>query len=136
MEVKYYSGYFLSTRLFLISERWGLPSLIVFSLLSLQSDHSIVNFNLTTYSGERGPGVWKFNCSFLKDNEYTHFISNIIHSANTTDQYQSLALKWDFIKYQLRKVSSNYGKIRATERSKNETETIEKKHFKLREILS
>ncbi|KAJ8039623.1 hypothetical protein HOLleu_13674 [Holothuria leucospilota] len=70
------------------------------------------------YSEKRGPGLWKLNCSFLKDKEYTQLINDTIHSSDLTNQCQNPALKWEFLKYQIRKVSLEYGGRKAKERRK------------------
>ena len=44
-----------------------------------RSDHySLIELILTTCKFERGRGLWKFNCSFLKDKEYVICINNLI----------------------------------------------------------
>ena len=42
-----------------------------------RSDHSNIEL-LTFYKFERGRGLWKFNCSLLKDKEYLILINNLI----------------------------------------------------------
>ena len=43
-----------------------------------RSDHSIVVLTLTICKFQRGRGIWKFNCSLLKDKEYLITINNLI----------------------------------------------------------
>ena len=43
-----------------------------------RSDHSIVELIVTICRFQRGRGVWKFNCSLLKDKEYLITVNNLI----------------------------------------------------------
>ena len=43
-----------------------------------RSDHSLIELTLVTCKTERGRGLWKFNCSFLKDKEYLIHINDLI----------------------------------------------------------
>ena len=43
-----------------------------------RSDHSNIELLVTFYKFERGRGLWKFNCSLLKDKEYLILINNSI----------------------------------------------------------
>jgi exonuclease III len=47
-----------------------------------RSDHSIVELTLNLSKHKKGPGLWKFNNSLLKDNEYVNEIKKCI--ADTT----------------------------------------------------
>ena len=42
------------------------------------SDHSSKELNITLNNFIRGKGVWKFNCSLLKDPEYLTLINKTI----------------------------------------------------------
>ena len=43
-----------------------------------RSDHSMIELHLTICKFQRGRGLWKFNCSLLKDKEYLIYINNLI----------------------------------------------------------
>ena len=43
-----------------------------------RSDHSYIELLVTLCKFERGKGLWKFNCSLLKDKEYLITVNNII----------------------------------------------------------
>ena len=45
---------------------------------SYRSDHSSIQIKLLLNKFERGRGLWKFNCSLLKDKYYTEMINSII----------------------------------------------------------
>ena len=51
-----------------------------------RTDHSLVELHLTLSDQTRGPGLWKFNNSLLKDATYVEEIKQCIHS--TIDQYR------------------------------------------------
>ena len=43
-----------------------------------RTDHSIVEINLVFCKFTKGKGVWKFNCSLLKDSNYLELVNNLI----------------------------------------------------------
>ena len=43
-----------------------------------RSDHSVVELNLILSNLKRGPGLWKLNCSLLKNPEYLEMINKTI----------------------------------------------------------
>ena len=43
-----------------------------------KTDHSLISLSLNLINFSRGPGVWKFNTSLLKDQEYIAFVKNWI----------------------------------------------------------
>ena len=43
-----------------------------------RSDHSLIELTLITCKSERGRGLWKFDCSFLKDKKYLICINDLI----------------------------------------------------------
>ena len=52
---------------------------------NFNSDHSPVNANLVFDDSPRGPGLWKFNNSHLKDIEYINKVKQVIET--TKQQY-------------------------------------------------
>ena len=52
-----------------------------------KSDHSIVEIHLTLSNHQRGPGIWKFNNSLLKDTIFIEEVRQCIH--NTVLKYLS-----------------------------------------------
>ena len=46
--------------------------------LSYRSDQSIVEINILPSKLKRGKGIWKFNCSLLKDDKYISLVTKII----------------------------------------------------------
>ena len=45
-----------------------------------RTDHSIVQMTLVTCKFVKGKGIWKFNCSLLKNTEYVNMINSLIDS--------------------------------------------------------
>ena len=43
-----------------------------------RTDHSIVEINMFFCKFTKGKGVWKFNCSLLKDSIYLELVNNLI----------------------------------------------------------
>ena len=81
-------------------------------------DHSLVLFSL--FKGKvclRGKGFWKFNSSLTKDQNYITEIKKLICSVCTTNEsLYNRQLKWELLKYEVRKFSSNYTKQIAKEK--------------------
>ena len=60
-----------------------------------RSDHSIVTVHLRTPQKKRGPGVWKFNSSLLKDEQYEKVIKELV--TDTVRQYAIPIYRSDFV---------------------------------------
>ena len=82
-------------------------------LTGIQNDHSPVRSQCRSLDEERrGPFHWKFNNSLLLDSEYIELadseISNLIDPM--TLQTSDPRVKWEFIKYSIRKLTIKYSK--------------------------
>ena len=85
----------------------------------IQSDHSPIRIQCRSLDEERrGPSHWKFNNSLLLDSEYIDLadseISNLLDPM--TLQTSDPMVKWEFIKYNIRKLTVKYSKKRAKRR--------------------
>lgn len=70
----------------------------------------------TTASTNRGPGLWKFNCSLLKDKHYVELVKHKIEEFKKKYiDIDDKALKWDLIKCDIRGVTISYSKRKAKE---------------------
>jgi exonuclease III len=49
-----------------------------------RSDHSIIELNLTMSNIHRGKGLWKLNCSLLKNSQYVELINKVILDVKET----------------------------------------------------
>ena len=48
-----------------------------------RSDHSFIELKLVLNKFQRGKGVWKFNCSLLKNKEYLKIVNELIGRTRT-----------------------------------------------------
>ena len=85
---------------------------------SYKSDHSLITLEFRIGPAtERGPGMWKFNVSLLKDVEYVAKINTSISDfKDTYDNLEDKSLKWELIKCELRRETIYYCKCRARKR--------------------
>ena len=81
-------------------------------LPSILSDHSPVLLTLKFINeSAKGSGHWKLNVSLLENENYVREIKSLIDSC--TEKYkdlQNLNVKWELVKYEIRKFSIYFGK--------------------------
>ena len=89
-------------------------------LTPISTDHSSVLLSLSKEkSCLRGKGIWKFNSSLSKDQNYITEIKKMIRSFCTANKTLSnRQLKWELLKYEVRKFTINYTKHIAKEKRK------------------
>ena len=93
------------------------------------TDHSAIILNIDYFKeGNRGPSFWKLNNSLLNSEDYliglkTH-LKTIRQSLNK-EGVRNYQLRWEFIKYEIRKFSMKYSKAQALKR-RSKYEQIEK----------
>ena len=75
-------------------------------------------FSLSKEKGDiRSKGFWKFNSSLIKDQNYLNEIKDLIRNFNTKNDFEfSWQLKWEFLKYEIRKFTIHYAKGLVKER--------------------
>ena len=75
-------------------------------------------FSLSQEKGNiRSKGLWKFNSSLIKDQNYINEIKDLIRNFDTkNDCVCTRQLKWEFLKYEIRKFTIHYTKGLAKER--------------------
>jgi hypothetical protein len=85
---------------------------------SYKSDHSLITLDMSCgLASPRGPGMWKFNVSLLRDTEYVlKFNDWLAEFKDTYNNIDNKALKWDLIKCDIRRETIYYCKHRAKER--------------------
>ena len=78
------------------------------------SDHSGVLLTLrSSLAATRGPGVWKFNASFLSEPSFTRRINAFwLHWRYEKSRFQSLLQWWDVGETHLRAICGQYGATR------------------------
>ena len=81
---------------------------------SVRSDHSAITLSLKALANVRGKGYWKFNNSFLEEND---FISGITQEYQKWLQegevFENIMMTWEYVKYKIREFSIRYGKVKA-----------------------
>ena len=96
---------------------------------SFSSDHSslLLSYKKLPHSN-LGKNFWKFNCSLIHDELYVwkikKHIENIINSIDSDFNHQ---IKWEFLKYEIRKFSISFSKNKAKSMREKKL-NLEKKH--------
>ena len=82
---------------------------------SIAPDHNAIYISLSgSCESPRGPGLWKFNNTLLKDEEYVERVRETY--SNTVKYYREVANKgllWELIKMEIRSVTISYTKYKA-----------------------
>ena len=101
-------------------------------LTPISTDHSPVLFSLSVEKITiRGTGLWKFNSSLTKDQNYKTEIKKLIRNfSNENELLLNRQLKWELLKYEVRKFTIKYTKYVAKEKRqlKTKLENQLKKH--------
>ena len=88
-------------------------------LTSLSTDHSPVHLSLfKEHKHTKGNGFWKFNSSLIKDHMYVSEIKHLVSSFLSNISNMNAQLKWELLKYEIRKFTIDYTKRQAKERRK------------------
>ena len=92
-------------------------------LTPISTDHSPVLFSLSKEKNTiRGTGLWKFNSSLTKDQNYKTEIKNLIRIfSNENELLLNHQLKWELLKYEFRKFTIKYTKYVAKEKRQLKT---------------
>ena len=87
-------------------------------LTPVLTNHSPVIYSLSKENDyRRSKGFWKFKSSLTKDQNYITKIKKPIHSFCTTNEsLYNRQLKWEFLKYEVPKLITNYKKPVAKEK--------------------
>ena len=90
-------------------------------LTSLSTDHSPVRlFLFKVHKHTKGNGFWKFNSSLIKDHMCVSEIKHLISSFLSNVSNMNAQLKWELLKYEIRKFAIDYTKRKAKERRKQQ----------------
>ena len=83
-------------------------------LTPISTDHSLV---LSSKNTIRGKGFWKLNSSLTKDLSYTIEIKKIIRKfSNKNESPSNRQLKWELLKYDVKRFTIKYTKNVAKEK--------------------
>ena len=95
---------------------------------SIKSDHSAITLSINGVDDSgRGPSFWKFNCSFVNDNNYRDLLDTNIKS--WLEEFKEVVDKRvlrDLLKYKIRQFPVNYRKTKARNRGAKVNELEEK----------
>ena len=108
-------------------------------LASFCTDHSPILFSLQLKDmPTRGKGFWKFNNSLISNDEYVekmkNQISETLHMLDQ-DKITDKHLRWEFLKYEIRKFTINFSKKLVKEENKDRN-FLEKELKKLEKNLN
>ena len=94
------------------------------------TDHSAVTLRIKSLPGvKNGPSFWKFNNSLINDNNYIRETKNVINNCKVkmnSEGIKNPQLRWDLLKYEIRKSTITFSKARA-KTFRNEYRDIEEK---------
>ena len=93
---------------------------------AISSDHSpiLISFSKEKQNNKRS-GFWKFNNLLLSDNIFKEKLKQHIQNIKNASEFSNdPQIKWEFLKYQIRKFAIRFSKMRATEERK-QTEELE-----------
>ena len=82
---------------------------------SIAPDHNVIYIPLSGSSeSPRGPGLWKFNNTLLKDEEYVECVrETYLNTVNYYRQVTNKRLVWELIKMEIRNAAVSYTKYKA-----------------------
>ena len=97
-------------------------------LTPISTDHSPVLFSLSKEKITiRGTGLWKFNSSLTKDQNYKTEIKKLIRNfSNENELLLNRQLKWELLKYEVRKFTIKYTKHVAKEKRQKKKKNLKK----------
>ena len=90
---------------------------------SIAPDHKAVKLRLNLINSKRGPGLWKFNNSLLKDETYVNLIQDSY--PDIIEKYSNIndpKLKWELIKMEIKGLTIPYSKNKARKMRQTEGE--------------
>ena len=91
-------------------------------LSSFCSDHSCISLDLSHLATDnKGNGFWKFNNSLIEDSDYVNSMKRLIGRWDVTYNYiLDKRVKWDIIKYEIRKYTCSYSSSKKKELNREE----------------
>ena len=99
---------------FLITKSWGHFVSVADIKISIAPDHRAVRLGLKMAINKRGPGLWKFNNSLLKDQVFLTLIENSYPMIKVKySEVEDARLRWELIKMELRGIIIPFAKNKA-----------------------
>lgn len=103
---------------------------------SIRSDHSAITLKFQNIPlPPKGPNFWKFNSSLLNDKNYTDEMLTKLQIWRDNYDIEDKQIKWELLKYEIRKYTIEYSKKKKREANKIKTE-LEKQLCHLERNLS
>ena len=103
---------------------------------SICSDHSAVTLNFDPAIAHFGPSYWKLNTSLLRDSVYIEELTEKLNQwLELYDHIEDKGLKWDLVKYEIKKFSISFSKLKAKTK-RNRLEELEKEVAQLEREIS
>ena len=91
----------------------------------IKTDHSAITLSIRNDATPfKGPGFWKFNTSLLEDENYVSEMKILIEKLTNENENQAMNPNtfWEWLKYNIRKHSMTFSKIKARGQRKMENE--------------
>ena len=88
------------------------------------SDHKAVTVTIQMSNFVRGPGIWRFNNSLLKDQNYISLVNSFIQNFQSNPPTNDPILKWELIKAEIKSLTTQFCTI------KSQTHFSEEKRLK------
>ena len=104
-------------------------------LPSICSDHSLISMEFTSSENVRGPGSWKFNDEFLKNENFVIELRSFIKGFQRCYGYMNAIEKWELLKFEIAQFCRDYAKNRAAERNDRIFELYQKLSRMQEELL-
>ena len=99
---------------FLFTKSWGHLASVADIKISIARDHKAARLGLKMAINKRGPGLWKFNYSLLKDQVFITLIENSYPMIKVKySKVEDARLRWELIKMELRGVLIPFAKNKA-----------------------
>ena len=86
-------------------------------LSSIKSDHRGLYMVVSLEEFERGVGYWKLNTNLLTDMVYVNKMNEEIQKTLQSSTQKSPIERWEILKEQIKKFSTKYSRIKASERN-------------------
>ena len=86
---------------------------------AVKTDH-LATLEIDTLNDiQRGPSLWKFNNSLLREPVFVQSLGeNFPHWREKINFCDDIRIKWDWMKYKIRQESISYSKLKVKERRK------------------
>ena len=93
-------------------------------LPAISTDHFPVLILLSNNnSGNNGRGLWKYNSSLVYDELYIENMKKLSTKINTSNEFlEDAQMKWEFLKNEIRKFTTDYSKTAAKIRKQHKTD--------------